>query len=86
LALDLSDDKHPHKLLGSPDGIHVIVSKVVQEEGKGVAYQAALLMKELARVDRTRWSAQYGPLRVHLRVSKKSYTIESTGPTAQIMG
>jgi len=47
LALDLSDDKHPHKLLVSPKGIQAILNKVIREEEKGLTYQAALLMKEL---------------------------------------
>lgn len=47
LALDLSDDKHPHKLLGAREGIQAILDKVVREEEKGLTYQAALLTKEL---------------------------------------
>jgi prophage maintenance system killer protein len=47
LALDLSDDKHPHKLLGVSEGIQAILDKVIREEARGLTYQAALLMKEL---------------------------------------
>ncbi len=46
-ALDLSGDKHPHKLLGSRERIQAIIQKVKTEEIKGLTYQAALLMKEL---------------------------------------
>jgi hypothetical protein len=48
-ALDLSGDKHPHKILGSHERIQAIIDKVKSEESKGLAYQAALLMKELAK-------------------------------------
>ena len=48
IVLEMSRDKHPHKLLGSLEGIEAIIEKVECEEDKGLIYQAALLMKSLA--------------------------------------
>lgn len=48
LVLDMTDDKHPHRLLGSREAIQVIIDKVRKGENRGLTYQAALLMKELA--------------------------------------
>jgi len=47
LALDMTGDRHPHKLLGSRKGIKSIIDAVRQEEDRGLAYQAAVLMKRL---------------------------------------
>jgi len=47
-VLDLTGDKHPHKLLGSREGIQAIIDKVKQQEDSSLTYQAARLLKELA--------------------------------------
>jgi|SRR5208282_3224464 len=47
-ALDLTGDKHPHKMLGTKERIEAFFNKVKAEESKGVFYQAALMMKEFA--------------------------------------
>ncbi len=47
-ALDLSGDKHPHKMLGSKERIQAIIDHVKAEEEKGLAHQAAYLMKTFA--------------------------------------
>jgi len=46
-ALDLSGDKHPHKMLGSASGIQAILDNAKTKENKGLTYQAAFLMKAL---------------------------------------
>jgi len=46
-CLDLTRDRHPHKLRGSREGIQAIIDKVRQNENKGLSCQAALLMKKL---------------------------------------
>lgn len=46
-ALDLSGDKHPHKMLGSTSGIQALLDNMKTKENEGVSYQAALLMKAL---------------------------------------
>jgi len=48
LVLDMTGDRHPHRLLGSREGIKAIVEKAKQQDGKGLTYQAAVLLKELA--------------------------------------
>jgi len=48
IALDLTSDKHPSKLLRSRDSIRALIDRIVSEEAKGLTYQAALLMKGLA--------------------------------------
>jgi prophage maintenance system killer protein len=47
-ALDLSGDKHAHKMLGSKERIQAILDSIKAEESKGLAYQAAALMKAFA--------------------------------------
>ena len=49
-VLDLTNDRHPHKLLGSRRGIQTIIDKVKNKEESGLTWQAAILMKELARL------------------------------------
>jgi len=40
-ALDLSGDKHPHKMLGSASGIQALLDNVKTKENDGLSYQAA---------------------------------------------
>ncbi len=49
LALQYSGDKHPHKLLSSPDRVQAILNHIKLAEAKGLSYQAALMMKEFVR-------------------------------------
>ena len=49
-VLDLTGDKHPHKLLGSRKGIQTVIDRVKQAEEKGLTYQASLFMRELANL------------------------------------
>lgn len=49
LALQYSGDKHPHKLLSSPDRVQTILNHVKMAERNGLSYQAALMMKEFVR-------------------------------------
>jgi hypothetical protein len=49
ISVDL-DDKHPHQLLGSPEGIQAIIKRVRGSEARGLTYQAAQLMSELVKL------------------------------------
>ncbi len=49
VSLDL-DDKHPHRLLISSEGIQAILAHVRESEAQGIIYQAAQLMSELVRL------------------------------------
>ncbi len=44
----MSRDKHPHKLLGSREGIRAIIDSVKHQEQGGLIFQAALLLKNFA--------------------------------------
>ncbi len=48
LALDMSRDPHPHKLIGSTQGIKVKIEQAIQREHMGLVHQAAFLIRELA--------------------------------------
>jgi len=48
LVLDMTGDKHPYKLLGSHEGIQAIIEEAKQQEGRGLTYQAAVLLKRLS--------------------------------------
>ena len=48
LVLDMTGDKHPHKLLGPRQGIQAIIEEAKQQEGGDLTYQAAVLLKRLA--------------------------------------
>jgi len=48
MSVDL-DDKHPHRLQTSPEGIQHIIDHMRESEGLGLTYQAAQLMSELVR-------------------------------------
>jgi prophage maintenance system killer protein len=47
-VLDLTGDRHPHKLLSSREGIQAIIDEVKRQEDNGLTYQAAHLLKDLA--------------------------------------
>lgn len=49
VALGYSGDKHPHKLLSTPNRVQAILNQVKQAEPKGLNYQAALIMKNFVR-------------------------------------
>lgn len=49
IALDVSGDKHPHRLSVSRKAIESIIDGVRAEEHKGLTYQAARLMRDLIR-------------------------------------
>lgn len=49
-VLDISADKHPHKLLVIPQAIQSVIDRMIEIENKGLTCQAAYLMKELANL------------------------------------
>jgi len=46
-VLDISVNKHPHKLLVAPQAIQSVIDRVIEVEKKGLMCQAAYLMKGL---------------------------------------
>jgi hypothetical protein len=48
-ALDIGRDKHPHRLLYPRSGVQAVIDRVRASEDRGLNYQAALMIKELAR-------------------------------------
>jgi prophage maintenance system killer protein len=47
IALNVTRDKHPHKLTGSAKGIQHLIDDIGRDEKKGLTYQAARFLKEL---------------------------------------
>jgi prophage maintenance system killer protein len=48
IALRVTLDRKPHKLLGRPEGIQAKIDGIRRLERKGITYQAACFMKEFA--------------------------------------
>ena len=48
LTLDLTRDHHPHRLLRSRDAIQSVIERVREVENRGLSYQAAQLMRDIA--------------------------------------
>lgn len=70
LALDLSGDKHPHKLLGTRAGIQSILDGVKAEETMGLTFQAAQLMQTIPKAhlfDGANHRTGYGIAKMFLR-------------------
>jgi len=49
MCLSLTGDPHPHRLLGSKEGLEAIIQEVRRAKAKGLTYQAALLMQRLVK-------------------------------------
>jgi death-on-curing family protein len=49
-VLDVGSNKHPHRLLLRPEAIQSVIDHTIEVERKGLAYQAAWLMKELVEL------------------------------------
>ena len=49
-VLDVGGDKHLHRLLLRPEAIQTVIDRMITVETKGLAYQAAWLMKEFVRL------------------------------------
>ena len=49
-VLDISVNKHPHKLLVAPQAIQSVIDRVIEVEKKGLMCQAAYLMKGLVNL------------------------------------
>jgi prophage maintenance system killer protein len=47
IALAMTKDKHPHKLLIQIEGIQSLIDEVKNCEGKGLTYQAACFMRDI---------------------------------------
>lgn len=50
IVLSLGDDRHSHRLRRSRESIEAVLYCVAQAEDQGITHQAAVLMKELARL------------------------------------
>ena len=46
IALQLTLDKHPHKLIRSAAGIQHLIDEIRKDEAKGLTYQAARFIKQ----------------------------------------
>ncbi len=49
MCLDLTADRHPHKLIGSVEGLQAIVDEVRAHEANGPIHQSAILMQRLVK-------------------------------------
>ncbi len=49
-VLDVGGDKHPYRLLLRPEAIQTVIDRMTKVETKGLACQAAWLMKELVKL------------------------------------
>ena len=47
IALAITKDKHPHKLIGVLNGIQYLIDEIKKEEDNGLTYQAARFMKQI---------------------------------------
>lgn len=47
LALEESQDKHPHRLRRSRESLQSTIDRVKEEEGRGLTYQAGRFMKDV---------------------------------------
>jgi prophage maintenance system killer protein len=50
IVIDLGKDRHPPKLRGSRKGMQALIDDLRLEENNGLTHQAALLMKELSKL------------------------------------
>jgi prophage maintenance system killer protein len=50
IALSLGNDKHPHRMRRSAESVQAVLDRVKEAEGKGLTYQAAMLLKEVVRL------------------------------------
>jgi prophage maintenance system killer protein len=79
IALDMSTDKHPHKLLVTPRAIQSVIDRVIETENKGPTCQAAYLMKELVNLhafDGGNHRTAYLVAKIFLRRNGKRLTVD----------
>lgn len=50
IVLDVGGEEHPHRPLLRPEAIQTVIDRMIKVETKGLAYQAAWLMKELVKL------------------------------------
>ncbi len=70
LALEESQDKHPHRLKSTHQGLQSLIDRIKKNEDCGLTYQAAQLMKDLlARhaFDNANHRTAYETARIFLR-------------------
>jgi len=78
-VLDISADKHPHKLLVIPQAIQSVIDRMIEIENKGLTCQAAYLMKELANLhafDGGNHRTAYLVAKMFLRRNDKRLTVD----------
>jgi len=78
-VLDISADKHPHKLLVMPQAIQSVIDRMIEIENKGLTCQAAYLMKELANLhafDGGNHRTAYLVAKMFLRRNDKRLTVD----------
>jgi prophage maintenance system killer protein len=50
MCLDLTGDKHPHKLRGTRKGLQSLIQAVAREEPRGLVFQAAFLLQKMVQM------------------------------------
>ena len=78
-VLDISANKHPHKLLVIPQAIQSVIDRMIEIENKGLTCQAAYLMKELANLhafDGGNHRTAYLVAKMFLRRNDKRLTVD----------
>lgn len=79
MCLDLTRDKHPYKLRGSRKGLQSLLQAMVLEEARGLAYQAAFLMRKIAQIqffDGANHRTGYVAAKMFLRRNGKRFSVE----------
>jgi prophage maintenance system killer protein len=82
MCLDLTGDRHPHKLRGSRKGLQSLLEAMAQEEARGLTYQAAFLMQRIAQIqffDGANHRTGYVAAKVFLRRNDKRFRVEQWG-------
>ena len=77
-VLDVGADKHPHRLLLRSEVIQNVLDRMIRIESKGLAYQAAWLMKELVKLhafDGANHRTAYLAAKMFLRRNGKRFRI-----------
>jgi hypothetical protein len=80
LVLDLTRDKHPHKLRGSRKGLQNLIETMAGEESRGLKFQAAYLMQRRPQIqffDGANHRTGYVAAKMFLRKNGKRLWVDS---------
>jgi prophage maintenance system killer protein len=79
MCLDLTRDKHPHKLRGSRKGLQSVLEAMAREEPRGLTFQAAFFMLKIAQIqffDGANHRTGYIAAKMFLRRNGKRFRVE----------